>query len=311
MDISVIIISWNVEKLLKSCLASLQSQQIRKPGLGMEVLVVDNASSDGSVEMVKEEFPWVRLVENQKNVGYTAAVNQAIRLTQRPFIMLLNPDARVLGDAPAVMLEYMCRHPDMGAVGPKLLNPDGSVQSSRRRFPTLLLSFIESTVLQRFLSWLPLLRWFYFEDAPDSVVQDVDWLVGACLMLRREAVNQVGGLDESFFMYFEELDWCYRAKAAGWRITYVPKAQVLHHYGQSSAQDLLHRHIYFNESKCKFFVKHYGRVQGQILRWFILATYFMQIGEEGLKLALRHKPRLRRERLSLLWRVVETGFLRP
>ena len=127
-------------------------------------------------------------------------------------------------------------------------------------------------------------------------------------MVRRQAIQEVGLLDEQFFMYSEEVDWCYRIKKAGWKVVYLPEAKVYHHYGQSSAKDLPHRHIYFQDSKCKFFEKHYGRTIGNALRAFILATYLFQIFEEGIKLALGHKKSLRRERLQLLLQVVKSGL---
>jgi hypothetical protein len=274
----------------------------------MEIIVVDNASTDNTIAMIRGEFAQVELIANERNRGFAAANNQGMQLAQGRYIMLLNPDTEMVGDAPITMMDYLTQHPEVGLMGPQLLNPDGTIQSSRRRFPTLATAFVESTVLQRYLSRSPILSRFYFKDRPDSLVQEVDWLVGACLLVRSEVIEQVGMLDERFFMYLEEVDWCYRIKKADWKIVYLPTAQVVHHYGQSSDQDIPHRHIYFNDSKCKFFEKYYGKVPGMILRWFIIATFLFQMVEEGMKLALRHKPSLRRHRLAILWQVIRSGL---
>ena len=308
MDLSIIIVNWNVEEYLRGCLSSLWAERQRKPGLEMEVLVIDNASRDNSRAMLKEEFRWVRLIPNEENRGFTAACNQGIASCQGRYILLLNPDTEVKENSLLTMVEYMGRHRDVAALGPKLLNHDSTVQSSRRRFPSLATALIESTPFQRWLPNLPLLRRFYCQDMSNDEVQDVDWLVGACLLLRREALDSVGPLDERFFMYSEELDWCYRAKAEGWRVVYIPSARVVHHYGRSSAQDLPRRHIYFNVSKWKFFAKHYGPIYGAIIRWYLLAMYLFQLLEEGSKLALGHKRSLRRERLALISKVLRSGL---
>ncbi|MBM2826348.1 MAG: hypothetical protein HW403_412 [Dehalococcoidia bacterium] len=300
MDLSVIIVNWNVEEYLRRCLSSLWAEKQRKPGLAMEVVVIDNASKDNSCAMVVEEFRWVRLISNEENRGFTAACNQGIAVSQGRYILLLNPDTEVMENSLSMMVEYMGRHRDVAALGPKLLNPDGTVQSSRRRFPSMATALVESTPLQRWLSKLPMLSKFYCKDMSDDEVQDVDWLVGACLMMRQEILTEVGPLDERFFMYSEEMDWCYRAKAVGWRVVYIPSAKVVHHYGRSSAQDMLRRNIYFNESKWKFFAKHHGSIAGGLLRRYLLGMYLFQFLEEGAKLALGHKRALRRERLALI-----------
>ncbi len=308
IDISVIIVNWNVRELLRRCLASVIESCKKDAGFQTEIIVIDNASSDDSVGTVEQEFPQVRLVRNACNLGFTSANNQGIRLSSGRYLLLLNPDTEVRDSAISVQGQYLDSNPAVAVVGPQLMNADGSVQSSRRRFPTVITAFIESTVLQRYLGGLPVIRRYYFEDKPDNFVQEVDWLVGACLMVRREAIEQVGSLDEDFFMYFEELDLCYRLKKARWKIVYLPEAQVVHYYGQSSEKDLPHRHIYFNDSKCKFFRKHYGPATAIMLRWFLLGTYIFQIVEEGLKWLLGRKRLLRRNRIDLLMRVVRSGL---
>jgi GT2 family glycosyltransferase len=213
-----------------------------------------------------------------------------------------------LGDALSVMMDYMEEHPQVGALGPQLLYPDGSVQSSRRRFPTLTTAFLESTILQQWLPRNRVLDHYYVSDQPHDDVQEVDWITGACVLLRREAIEQVGLLDESVFMYSDELDWCRRAKSLGWRVVYLPTAQVVHHEGKSSEQAVAARHIYFQEAKIHYFRKHHGRWSGAILRLFLLLTYAYQLLEEGGKWLIGHKRHLRTQRLRTYWQVLGSGL---
>lgn len=259
--------------------------------------------------MVAAEFPEVRLIANEDNVGFTRANNQALRLARGHYVCLLNPDCEALPGSLLNMVDYIQEHPDVGAVGPQLLFPDGSVQSSRRRFPTLRTGLVESTILQRSFPRSRALLEYYCDDLPTNQTHEVDWLVGACLMIRREALDQVGLLDEGFFMYSEELDWCFRAKRAGWKVVYLPQARVVHHEGKSSEQNLVNRNIHFHDSKCRFFGKHHGSWQGTLLRAFIFLTFLYQIVEESLKFVLVARNRqMRRNRLSMLAQVSRHQF---
>jgi N-acetylglucosaminyl-diphospho-decaprenol L-rhamnosyltransferase len=317
MDLAVIIVNWNVRDLLRRCLASLD-ESARRSGLATTVIVVDNASHDGSAGMVRAEFPGVHLVASERNLGFTAGNNLGLRaLSEYPEdslprgVLFLNPDAEIIGDALAIMVRYLDTHPAVGVVGPQLRYPDGTVQSSRRRFPTLATAFFESTLLQRWWPRNGILRRYYMADLPDDAEQEVDWLVGACLMVRRETLAQVGGFDEGFFMYSEELDWCRRARALGWRVVYLPAAQVLHHEGKSSEQVIPARHIHFQTSKVRYFRKYHGRVAAEGLRLFLLATYVFQWGEEGVKWTLGHKRLLRRERMRAYGQVLRSRLSAP
>ncbi len=317
MDLAVIIVNWNVRDLLRRCLASL-GEGARRGGLTTTIIVVDNASHDGSADMVKAEFPDVHLVVSKRNLGFTAGNNLGLRALSEypennlpPYVLFLNPDTEVIGDALAIMIRYLDAHPAVGVVGPQLRYPDGTVQPSRRRFPTLATAFFESTLLQRWWPRNGILRRYYMADTPDDAEQEVDWLVGACLMVRREALAQVGGFDEGFFMYSEELDWCRRARALGWRAVYLPSAQVLHHEGKSSEQVIPARHIHFQASKVRYFRKYHGRLATEGLRLFLLATYVYQWGEEGVKWALGHKRALRRERMRAYGQVLRSRLSMP
>lgn len=301
VDISIIIVSWNVSPLLRRCLQSIRPEVETVDGLSAEVFVVDNASSDGTVEMVRSEFPWVRLIENHRNVGFTKANNQAASLAGGRYIMPLNPDTEVAAGALRTLTRFMDAHPEAAVIGPKLLFPNGRVQSSRRRFPRYSTAFIESTILQRYFPKHPLLEEYYLADVSDDRVQSVDWVVGACMLIRSEALGSSKLFDERYFMYSEEMDLCYRLKKAGWQVIYHPGAVVVHHEAQSSDQDVLSRNIYFHDSKCKFFGKNLGPVHEEILRLFICATFVFQIVEETLKLLLVPRNRgMRKHRLSVL-----------
>jgi len=185
---------------------------------------------------------------------------------------------------------------------------DGTLQSSRRRFPTLATAFCESTLLHQ---WFPnncVARRYHFADCPADVPQPVDWLVGAALMIRREAWQQVGPLDEGFFMYFEELDWCRRCRMAGWQIHYLPAAEVTHYEGKSSEQVVTARTIRFQHSKICYFRKYFGPGWALVIRLFLLGTYAVQLCEESFKWLLGHKRELRRERMVSYWQVLKSGL---
>ena len=257
-ELSVVIVNWNVREMLRACLSSIFAGWNDDPGR-LEVIVVDNASPDGSAEMVRTDFPQVILIENHGNPGFAVANNQAIRVSNGRSVMLLNPDTEVLGDALGDMVRYLDANPAVGMVAPKLLNSDGSVQSSRRRFPTLATAFLESTVIQQWWRDNRVLRNYYMQDRSDDEMHDVDFAMGACLMVRRKVIDEVGLLDEGFFMYSEEVDWCRRIKQAGWRIVYLPVARVIHHGGQSSKQVVAAQHIHFKEPK-PFIVRNLGKL---------------------------------------------------
>ena len=307
IDLSVIIVSWNVRDLLRRCLVSLSSVSPEAPNLQTEIIVVDNGSTDGSVELVRDEFPQVILIANPDNIGFPAGNNQGIRTAQGRYLLLLNPDTEVIGDALNTLVRYVDTHPDVGLVGPQLLHSDGQVQSSRRRFPTRATLFFESTWLKP-LAPSSVLRRYYVLDQPDDAVLDVDWVTGAAMFARREVIAQVGGMDEGFFMYSEELDWCRRIKAAGWRVVYYPAAQIVHHVGKSSEQAVPARHINFHRSKIRYARKYHGRTTATLLRLFLLASYGWQLGLELVKGALGHKRHLRRQRARAYWQVLKSGL---
>jgi GT2 family glycosyltransferase len=167
---------------------------------------------------------------------------------------------------------------------------------------------LESTRLQQWFPHNGVLERFYLRDTPDEMVQDVDWVVGAAMFVRRAVYEQIGGLDERFFMYSEELDWCRRAKQAGWRVVYFPPARVMHHEGKSSEQVMARRDILFHSSKVRYFKKHHGALRGEVLRWFLLGMFAFQTAEEGMKYLVGHKRALRATRVQAYRQVLASGL---
>jgi N-acetylglucosaminyl-diphospho-decaprenol L-rhamnosyltransferase len=304
-DLSIITVSWNVRDLLRACLASIKDSPL---SYSLEGFVVDNASSDGSADMVAREFPWVHLLRNSANAGFTSGNNQALALSRGRYVLFLNPDTRVEGDALAAMVAYMDAHPAAGALGPQLRYGDGSLQSSRRRFPTFGTGLFESTPLAWHWPGNPWVARYHMTDTPDDQTQPVDWVVGAALMVRRAVVEQIGGFDEGYFMYSEELDWCRRAGQAGWGAVYLPAARVIHYEGKSSEQAVAARHIRFQTSKLRYFRKYHGAGTAGLLRGFLLASFAGEWLFEGAKWLLGSKRPLRQQRLSAYSQLLRTGL---
>jgi len=225
-DVSVIIVSWNTRDLLRDCLESLRGIA----GVPIEVFVVDNDSQDGSATMVASEFPGVRLIQNQENRGFARAVNQGLRFAHGRYRMLLNSDTRAPEGALGRLAAYLDAHPRAGACGPQLRHFDGTLQPTGRAFPTLLASMIAITPVP---GWVRRATADRFERRDYAVTCEVDELCGAALMLRTEALTQIGLLDEDFFFFGEDVDLCWRLHDAGWSIGYVPEAVIEHGWGGS------------------------------------------------------------------------------
>lgn len=302
-DLSIIIVSWNVRDLLAECLASIRENAT--DALTYEVIVVDSASSDGTVAHLRDSFPWVRVFAQAENVGFTRGNNIGFHAARGRYHLLLNPDTVVLGDALQQMVAYIDSHPDVGIVGPHTLNSDGSTQSTRRRFPTVALAFFESTWLQPYAPRAMLDR-YYVTEAPDDAVLDVDWVQGSALMARQEVYAALGGLDSGYVMFSEELDWCKRAKDVGWRVVYLGSAQIVHHGGKSTDQVTARKHIHFQESKLRYFRKYHGAAIAQGLRWFLLVNYLWQIMVEGFKALLGSQRPLRQARIQAYQQVLRS-----
>jgi N-acetylglucosaminyl-diphospho-decaprenol L-rhamnosyltransferase len=254
-DISVIIVNYNARDYLRMCLDTL----IENPAWPerLEVIVVDNASRDNSREMVRNHFGGFHFIANDSNIGFAAANNQGIRQSHGRYIVLLNPDTRVPSDALLQLVNFMDAHPDAAVCGPQLLNPDGSIQLSCRRFPTLTAVLIRGTFLNRFLGQSRTMREYLMLDWDHQDTRTVDWVLGACFVMRREAIEKVGLLDDGFFVYYEDIDWCYRAWRLGWRVYYYPIVSVWHYYQRASSKGIFSRvSLYHLESIFRLFRKH-------------------------------------------------------
>ncbi len=244
VDISVVVVSWNTRELLRQCLQSIvdepgvevvpaSAQPSGAERLTAEIIVVDNASDDGSALMVQADFPQVRLLANQHNAGFAAANNQAIAQARGRVIFLLNPDAYLLPGALAGLDHFLRQQPEASVAGPNVLNPDGSWQAASFRFATLWDLFCEAVFLSVLWPRSPLFARKELGGFQRDVVREVDWVQGCALAVRREVWDAVGPFDEGYWMYVEELDWCRRAKGLGHRIFFTPDAQVVH-YGKRS-----------------------------------------------------------------------------
>ncbi len=333
--LAILIVSWNVRELLRRCLRSVE-QPMATGGLCYEVIVVDNASADGTPAMLRAEFPQVRLIESGANLGFAAGNNLALRsvlqiaggrsqmAADRPaipdYVLLLNPDTEVVGDAIARLVAELEARPGLVAAGPRLRYGDGSLQSSRRRFPTRAAMLWESTPLERIWPQNPWARRYRCEDRPGDAAQPVGWLVGAALLVRSSAIVRAGLLDERFFMYSEELEWEYRLQIAGRglptgpgqsairgpqsAIVYIPEAEIIHYEGKSSEQAITRRHLNFQRSKLLLARMWYGWGFAGLLRAALRLGYAYEIAAEVLKLMLGHRPGLRRQRIGVYRQVL-------
>ncbi len=267
MKVSIIIVNWNAWEYLQNCLATIFNANYLDE---YEVLLVDNASTDNSLDLVKREFPLIKVIANSENVGFSRANNQGIRQCLGEYILLLNPDTDIRPFSINIQFDFLSTHPKTGIVGPRLLNGDGTIQDSCYPFPTLareLWRLLHLDKIHPFGSY-NLSTWDLTRP------REVDSLQGACLLIRREVFDQIGQLDEDYFMYTEEIDFCYRAKKAGWGITWLPTAEVIHYGAQSTRQAAASMFLELYHSKLLFFRKHYGRRAAWIYK---LSIFFASI----------------------------------
>jgi GT2 family glycosyltransferase len=251
---AVAIINYNTCEHLRACLNSIL------PESPSEMIVVDNASTDGSAEMVQAEFPQVSLYANKTNCGYGAAANQAITSCTAKYVLLLNSDTRLQAGALQALSIYLDQHPRAAIVGPRLENPDGSLQASCFPFPTVLNTFLWEDTFGWMIHYVPILRDNYFRTWPHTQPQVVPWVLGAALAIRREPFEAVDGFDESFFMYSEEVDLCYRLYAAGWEVHFSPTATVMHLGGASTKQHQADMALQRFASHMQFGQRHYSKI---------------------------------------------------
>ena len=273
----------------------------------IEIIVVDSDSKDDSVAMIRKKYPDVRLLPQDENVGFTRGNNIGFREAQGRYLFLLNPDTEMMDNTLAKLFDYLENHADVGIIGPHTLNTDGSHQSTRRRFPTLMTGLFESTWLA---SYAPqsIDKRYKMLDTDDSAILEVDWVQGSAMLIRREVYEQIGGLDEGYVMYSEEMDWCKRAKDAGWKVIYHGEAVITHHGGKSSDQVGAFKQIHFHTSKLRYFRKYHGYGTYLTLRVIILLLFAWQMMLEGTKGLVGHKRELRRQRVEVYWQVLRNGL---
>lgn len=267
MDISIVIINWNTREMLRDCLASVYAGL---GDLGAEVIVVDNASGDGSPDMVDADFPRATLIRNRENTGFAAANNQAFRIARGRHVLLLNSDTLVHGDVLSASVAYLDDQPDVGAMGCRVLNRDGSLQITGSRFPSLVNLFLQGSGLSRlpgaFFDRYRMIRW----DRRDA--REVDVISGCYMLVRRAVLDDVGLLDEAFFFYGEETDWCRRMQQAGWRLMFAPVGEITH-FGGGSVNSLNHkRDVMLTEGTVRLHRKHFG-LAGGVACWLLLAGF--------------------------------------
>jgi len=283
-DLSIIVVNYNTKDFLRACLESVYKNSY---GLVLEVFVIDNCSNDGSSYMIRELFPWVKLICNTENRGFAAANNQGLKKCRGRYVMLLNSDTVVLGESLLRIIRFMDRHLEAGAVGCRLINSDGTLQPSITSFPSPFKDFagivLKGTVLQntpstrarlsRFASFLRM-NMSRFDD--HSQTKEIDYPRGACFTVRRETVQQVGLLDEGYFFTGEEMDWCYRMKHLGWRVYYYPDAAVIHHDHGASRDFMGKVFIQTRKSALRFYEKHYGKTKTEIMKALVATVLILK-----------------------------------
>lgn len=298
MLLSIIIVSWNTRELLADCLAAVASELAPFAPGATECFVVDNASSDGSAAMVRARFPWVRLLESSENLGFARGNNLALQQAMGEFVLLLNSDTRLHGGSLAGLVEFLARTPNAGAVGPKLLNGDGTLQPSCHPMLTPAREFWRLAFLDRLLP-----RATYKCERWGNQPHRVDVIKGACLMLRRQALEQVGFLDEEYFMYTEEMDLCRRLALKGWSLWYIPDA-VVTHIGEASSKQVAERmYLELYRSKVQFHRKFGGEPEAIRFRRLVGIAYWPR-----LMVAAAVAPFVPRWRLRArtYWRLLNT-----
>lgn len=254
-DMSIVLVCWNNNQYLEPCLRSLYENPLRAR---FETLVIDNGSTDGSQQMLAENFPQVQLIQNSENVGLSRASNQGIQASHGRYVLLLNNDTLVNGESFDTMVEFLDSHPDAGAVGGRLLNPDGSFQSGYASFSSLTQEFLIASNLGEHI-WAG-----YPSNGTSNRIRVVDWLSSACLLLRRTALDQVGLLDEQYFVYGDETDLQYRLKHGGWKVYYLPNVTIIHYGGRSLNRWRRRRLVY--RGKMLFYKKRYSQLNALGLR---------------------------------------------
>jgi N-acetylglucosaminyl-diphospho-decaprenol L-rhamnosyltransferase len=276
-DLSIVILNYNTREHLRTCLQALHAEG--STAVTSEVFVVDNASSDGSADMVAAEFPWVRLVRSPRNGGYAYGNNLALRLATGHAILLLNPDTLMPPGSLAALREALGRHPEAGIIGPKLMRPNGSMHlACRRSFPTPAVALYRMLGFSRLFPRSKRFGRYNLTYIDADLAIEVDAVCGACMLVRREVIERVGLLDERFFMYGEDLDWCLRTREAGWTVRYEPSVVVQHQHGAASRQRAFRTNFYFFRAMDLFYRKHYVQRYHPLLTGVVRTSIYAALG---------------------------------
>ncbi|MGD9495277.1 MAG: glycosyltransferase family 2 protein [Armatimonadota bacterium] len=272
-DVSVCIVSWNVAEDLRACLNSVRAQHTPP---SHEVIVADNASSDGTVGMVRAQFPEVILIANDKNLGFARATNQTLRVARGRYLLMLNPDTLLPANGLAQLVAVADAHPEAGIVAPRLVYPDGSLQYSCRRFPTISAALFRNTFLGRLFPKAHAAAHYVMADWDHETQRPVDWASGAALLIRRKAYEQVGELDEGFVWGSEDVDYCLRMNAAGWRVLFTPATTIVHAVGRSTDQAVVPTILRSHRGMYRLYSKHFAR--GRLARALVWLGVWLRAG---------------------------------
>lgn len=300
-DLTIVIVSWNCKDDVAGCLRSIDSVGSE---IDCAVVVVDNGSTDGTVEMLRDDFTGTIVLANSENKGFAAANNQAFASLQSRYVMLLNPDTIVHRDALRLLVRFLDENPSVWAAGPLMLNRDGSPQVSGVRFPNNWNILCETLFLDRLFPKSKSVGRHKELFADLSNPRSVDYVQGACLLVRSEILKVVGGLDEGFFMYFEETDWCYRMKEQGGRIYHFPEARVTHFGGGETGHYDETRLVHYHRSLFRFYVKHYSFWSSVIVKMIIALRSLVRLGGWAVIAVLR--PELRSSAVSSMRGYIRT-----
>lgn len=274
MKLSIVIVSYNVGNYLKNCLESVNKTA---KNLQPEIIVVDNNSTDNSLEILEKEFPGVSVIANSKNYGFAKGANIGMKQARGEFVLLLNPDTLVSECAITSMLEYMQSHPEAGILGPQLQDPDGSLQHSCRSFPTWSVYFSNRQSLLNRL--FPSNKWsnkYLLKQIDHNQIQEVDWITGCCLLMRKKTLEEIDYLDEDFFMYIEDVDIARRAKAKNWKVVYFPQARLIHYKSKSVLQNRLGMLVEHHKSMYRYYLKHFPK--NFAVRNLVFLGIFLRLG---------------------------------
>lgn len=256
IDLSIVIVNFNTGKFIFRCLEFIKKNPPQK---SYEIFVVDNNSKDNSIEFIQKHYPEVKLIKNSLNFGFSYANNQAIIRSRGRYILILNPDTVVTKGAIDKMVEFMDRNQDAGVGGAKMLNFNGSIQYSCRRFPTLFYVFFgRQSAIIKFLPSNRISRKYLMMDEDYSTSMEVDWVFGASMILRRKALEEVGVFDEDYFIFLEDTDLCYRMREKGWKVYFIADAVIFHHLGVTREHFWKTTLLNHNLGMLKFFKKHYN-----------------------------------------------------